>query len=58
MQLAKEGFLEKNGVKLLGANPVTIDKAEDRQMFKDTMEEIGQPVIPSLVEINHHKREI
>lgn len=49
MQLAKEGFLEKNGVKLLGANPVTIDKAEDRQMFKDTMEEIGQPVIPSLV---------
>lgn len=49
MQLAKEGFLEKNGVQLLGANPETIDKAEDRQMFKDTMESIGQPVIPSLV---------
>ena len=49
MQLAKEGFLEKNNVKLLGANPETIDKAEDRQMFKDTMEEIGQPVIPSTV---------
>ncbi|MCI6506360.1 MAG: carbamoyl-phosphate synthase large subunit [Ruminococcus sp.] len=49
MQLAKEGFLEKNGVQLLGANPETIDKAEDRQMFKDTMEAIGQPVIPSLV---------
>lgn len=49
MQLAKEGFLEEHGVKLLGANPETIDKAEDRQMFKDTMEEIGQPVIPSLV---------
>ena len=49
MQLAKEGFLEENGVKLLGANPETIDKAEDRQMFKDTMEAIGQPVIPSLV---------
>ena len=49
MQLAKEGFLEKHGVKLLGANPETIDKAEDRQMFKDTMESIGQPVIPSLV---------
>ncbi len=44
MQLAKEGFLDKNGVKLLGANPETIDKAEDRQMFKDTMEEIGQPL--------------
>ncbi len=49
MQLAKEGFLKKQGVKLLGANPTTIDKAEDRQMFKDTMQEIGQPVIPSLV---------
>ena len=49
MQLAKEGFLEKNHVQLLGANPVTIDKAEDRQLFKDTMEEIGQPVIPSRV---------
>ena len=49
MQLAKEGFLKKHGVQLLGANPETIDKAEDRQMFKDTMESIGQPVIPSLV---------
>ena len=49
MQLAKEGFLKKHNVKLLGANPETIDKAEDRQMFKDTMESIGQPVIPSTV---------
>ncbi len=49
MQLAKSGFLDKYNVKLLGANPETIDKAEDRQMFKDTMEAIGQPCIPSLV---------
>ncbi len=49
MQLAKEGFLKKHHVKLLGANPETIDKAEDRQMFKDTMASIGQPVIPSTV---------
>ena len=49
MQLAKEGFLKKYNVKLLGANPETIDKAEDRQMFKDTMESIGQPCIPSTV---------
>ena len=49
MQLAKEGFLEKHNVTLLGANPETIDKAEDRQCFKDTMEAIGQPCIPSLV---------
>jgi len=49
MQLAKEGFLAANGVKLLGANPETIDKAEDRQLFKDTMESIGEPCIPSKV---------
>ncbi|MBQ1333883.1 MAG: carbamoyl-phosphate synthase large subunit [Clostridia bacterium] len=49
MQLAKEGFLDAHGVKLLGASPETIDRAEDRQLFKDTMEAIGQPLIPSEV---------
>lgn len=49
MQLAKEGFLEAHNVKLLGANPETIDKAEDRQIFKDTMISIGEPCIPSKV---------
>ncbi len=49
MELAKDGFLAEHNVKLLGANPETIDKAEDRQVFKDTMESIGQPVIPSKV---------
>jgi carbamoyl-phosphate synthase large subunit len=49
MQLAAEGFLDKHGVKLLGANPETIHKAEDRQAFKDTMEKIGEPCIPSKV---------
>jgi carbamoyl-phosphate synthase large subunit len=49
MQLAEEGFLDSHGVKLLGANPETIHKAEDRQAFKDTMEKIGEPCIPSKV---------
>lgn len=49
MELAKSGFLENHGVKLLGAKPETIDKAEDRQMFKDTMLAIGEPCIPSKV---------
>ena len=49
MQLAREGTLAKYGVKLLGSSPETIDKAEDRQMFKDTMMSINQPIIPSLV---------
>ena len=49
MQLAEEGFLKSHHVKLLGANPETIHKAEDRQAFKDTMEKIGEPCIPSKV---------
>jgi carbamoyl-phosphate synthase large subunit len=46
-QLAKEGFLEKMGVKLLGTQAEAIDKAEDRKLFKETMDELGQPTIPS-----------
>ena len=49
MELARSGFLEEHNVKLLGSSPECIDKAEDRQIFKDTMEAIGQPVIPSKV---------
>jgi carbamoyl-phosphate synthase large subunit len=49
MQLAKDGFLAENNVRLLGADPETIHKAEDRQAFKDTMEAIGEPCIPSKV---------
>jgi carbamoyl-phosphate synthase large subunit len=48
MQLAKDGFWEKMGVSLLGSPIDAIEKAEDRQLFKDTMTEIGQPVIPSV----------
>ncbi|MCR4771595.1 MAG: carbamoyl-phosphate synthase large subunit [Oscillospiraceae bacterium] len=47
MQLDKEGFLQSRGVRLIGTNVDAIDKAEDRQLFKDAMEEIGEPVIPS-----------
>ena len=47
MQLDKEGFLEAHGVRLIGVNVEAIDRAEDRQRFKDTMAEIGEPVIPS-----------
>ena len=49
MQLAKDGFLERMGVRLLGSSPDTIDKAEDRLLFKQTMQSIHQPVIPSVV---------
>jgi len=49
MRLARDGFLEKMGVRLLGSSPETIDKAEDRLIFKETMQSIGQPVIPSAI---------
>ena len=49
MELAECGFLEEQGMKLLGTTPLTIQKAEDRQTFKDTMEKINQPCIPSKV---------
>jgi carbamoyl-phosphate synthase large subunit len=52
MQLAKEGFLDEENVKLLGATVDIIDKAEDRQLFKDMLESIGEPVIPSKVVTN------
>ena len=47
MQLTKEGFLQKNGVRLLGTSADAIDRAEDRRLFRDTMEKLHQPVIPS-----------
>ena len=47
MQLDKEGFFKKAGVRLLGTDAEAIDRAEDRKRFKDTMEALGQPVIPS-----------
>lgn len=49
MQLAKEGFLDMHSIKLLGSNPETIDKSEDRQTFKNTMQSINQPCIASQV---------
>ena len=47
MQLSRSGFLKRAGVRLIGSNTEAIDKAEDRELFKKTMQEIGEPVIPS-----------
>ena len=49
MALYEDGTLEKYGVRLLGTSPDSIRKAEDRQGFKDCMEEIGQPCVTSEV---------
>jgi len=45
--LAKNGVLDKYGVKLIGANLAAIEMAEDRKLFKEAMERIGVGVCPS-----------
>lgn len=55
MQLAREGFLKKMDIRLLGSSPDTIEKAEDRQMFRETMKRIGQPVVPSVIATEIHE---
>ncbi len=47
MQLSKEGFLQEQNVRLLGTDAAAISRAEDRELFKEAMAEIGQPVIAS-----------
>ena len=46
-KLAKSGFLDKHGVKLIGTKLDAIDRSEDRELFKETMEKINQPCVPS-----------
>ena len=46
-KLAKSGFLDQHGVKLIGTKLDAIDRSEDRELFKQTMEKINQPCVPS-----------
>lgn len=47
VQLAKKGVLEECGVEILGTSFESIEKAEDRELFKELCESIGEPVLPS-----------
>ncbi len=47
MQLEKKGILKECRVKLLGTSSESIERAEDRELFKELCESIGEPVIPS-----------
>ena len=47
MELAKKGVLEECGVQLLGTPADSIERAEDRELFKEMCQSIGEPVIPS-----------
>ena len=57
MQLEKKGVLRECGVKLLGTSGESIERAEDRELFKELCESIGEPVIPSEI-ANTHKEAI
>ncbi len=47
MQLEKKGILKECKVKLLGTSSESIERAEDRELFKELCQSIGEPVIPS-----------
>ena len=47
MQLSRDGTLARYGVRLLGSDMEAIDRAEDRELFRNMLCEMGQPVIPS-----------
>ncbi len=52
MQLEKKGILRECGVELLGTSSESIERAEDRELFKEMCESIGEPVIPSEITYN------
>ena len=49
MQLERKGILKECGVQLLGTSSRSIERAEDRELFKEMCESIGEPVIPSQI---------
>ena len=51
-QLQKKGILEECGVELLGTSSDSIERAEDRELFKELCESINEPVIPSRITYN------
>ena len=47
MQLERKGILRECGTRLLGTSSESIERAEDRELFKEMCQSIGEPVIPS-----------
>jgi len=52
MQLERKGVLKECGTELLGTSSRSIERAEDRELFKEMCESIGEPVIPSEITYN------
>ena len=49
MQLAKKGVLKECGIEMLGSSAESIERAEDREIFKELCQQIGEPVVPSQI---------
>ncbi len=52
MQLEQKGILRECNVELLGTSSESIERAEDRELFKEMCQSIGEPVIPSEITYN------
>ena len=52
MQLEEKGVLKECGVELLGTSSASIERAEDRELFKELCQSIGEPTIPSEITYN------
>lgn len=52
IQLEKKGVLKECGVELLGTKTESIERAEDRELFKELCQKIGEPVLPSVIAKN------
>ena len=52
MQLERKGILRECGTRLLGTSSESIERAEDRELFKEMCQSIGEPVIPSEITYN------
>ncbi|MCR5795186.1 MAG: carbamoyl-phosphate synthase large subunit [Solobacterium sp.] len=51
LQLSRDGWLEEHGVRLIGSDIEAIDRAEDRDLFRQAMEKINQPVVASEIAV-------
>ena len=52
VQLAKKGVLQECQVEILGTSFQSIEQAEDRELFKELCQSLGEPVLPSLIANN------
>ena len=58
MQLEKKGVVKECGVELLGTSSTSIERAEDRELFKELCQSIGEPTIPSEITYNIEEAKI